>query len=49
MRYRADDVPSLARKHPEVALIPIDMSPPVAFMVERAIANAAAFGPDARR
>lgn len=37
------------RQHPEVALIPVAMSEAVAFMVERAIANAAAFGPGAYR
>lgn len=36
-----------ARQHPEVALVPIAMSPPVAFMVERAIRGASAFGRDA--
>ena len=36
-----------ARQNPEVALIPIAMSPPVAFMVERAIRSASAFGRDA--
>jgi STAS-like domain of unknown function (DUF4325) len=36
-----------ARQHPEVALIPIAMSPPVAFMVERAIRGASASRRDA--
>lgn len=36
-----------ARQHPEVALIPIAMSPPVAFMVERAIRGASMLGRDA--
>jgi len=36
-----------ARQHSEVALIPIAMSAPVAFMVERAIRGASAFGGDA--
>lgn len=37
-----------ARQHPEVTLIPIDMSEAVAFMVERAIRGASALGRDAR-
>ncbi len=36
-----------AKQHPEVALIPIAMSPPVAFMVERAIWGASMLGRDA--
>ncbi|PWB74890.1 MAG: ArsR family transcriptional regulator [Holophagae bacterium] len=35
-----------AKQHPEVALIPIAMCAPVAFMVERAIRGASAFGRD---
>jgi len=36
-----------ARQHPEVALIPVDMNEQVAFMVERAIRGASAFGRNA--
>ena len=36
-----------ASQHPDITLIPIAMSPPVAFMVERAIRGASAFGRDA--
>jgi hypothetical protein len=36
-----------AREHPEVALVPVGMSDPVAFMVERALRGASALGPDA--
>jgi len=36
-----------ARQHLEVALIPIAMSPPVAFMVERAMQGASMLGRDA--
>jgi len=36
-----------ARQHPEVALIPVDMSAAIAFMVERAIRGASTLGCDA--
>lgn len=36
-----------AKQHPESALIPVDMSDAIAFMVERAIRGASAFGRDA--
>jgi hypothetical protein len=36
-----------ARQHPEVALIPADMSDAIAFLVERAIRGASALGLDA--
>jgi anti-sigma regulatory factor (Ser/Thr protein kinase) len=35
-----------AKDHPEVTLIPTDMSDPVAFMVERAIRGASTLGPE---
>ena len=38
-----------AKDHPDVALIPTAMSEVVAFMVERAIRGASAFGADAER
>lgn len=36
-----------AKQQPEVALIPVDMNEPVAFMVERAIRGASKLGRDA--
>jgi len=38
-----------ARQHPEVALIPTDMSDAIAFMVERAIRGASTLGVDVGR
>jgi len=37
-----------AREHPEVNLVPTEMSDPVAFMVERALRGASALGSDPR-